>query len=180
MHSSLRMALAIGLLSCASRDDGAVHENALEDEGAAAADEGVVADEAAPAEHGVGVGGWAGDPDDMDRDGVPADVDLDDHEELVGRTLPEVECNGFDEDGDGLDSCPVDHDGDGVRAALDCDDLDGLVSPNAQEIWCNGVDENCNGVDDCDRDADGIRDTDDAEPDLPAVAGSDGDPRRWP
>lgn len=114
----------------------------------------------------VGEAGPEPNPADMDADGVPADVDLDDLEETIGAVLPERVCDGIDQDGDGHDACPVDEDGDGVAAERDCDDLDRHVSPLAREVWCDGLDQNCNGVDDCDRDGDGLRDTDDPEPDI--------------
>lgn len=105
--------------------------------------------------------------DDLDADGVLADVDPDDENGLVPGL--EVPCNGVDEDGDGIDACPPDADGDGVRADLDCDDGDPGVSPIAPDIHCDGIDENCNGFDECDRDADGALDQDDPDPDDPDV-----------
>jgi hypothetical protein len=117
----------------------------------------------------VGEAGWGGDPTDLDRDGVPVGLDLDDQDELAGATVGEIPCNGLDEDGDLADACPVDADGDGVSSDLDCDDLDGRVSPLAPEIRCNDADENCDGLDDCDRDGDGFLDRSDPAPDDPAV-----------
>jgi hypothetical protein len=112
----------------------------------------------------------ARDPNDLDRDGVPAEADLDDLDELIGRQLPEIPCDGIDQDGDFADACEVDVDGDGAAGDWDCDDLDPEIGPGAREVRCNGEDENCNGADDCDRDGDGLRDVDDPGPDDPAVA----------
>lgn len=129
---------------------------------------------------GVGELRTNADPNDLDRDGVPVEADLDDLDELVGAQRTEIPCDGIDEDGDLVDPCPPDVDGDGVRGEADCNDLDPDVGPAAREVWCNGRDENCNGVDDCDRDGDGLRDGDDPDPDDPAVVLPDDRPRaRW-
>src|SRR5262245_23900780 len=83
--------------------------------------------------------------------------------------MPEIPCNGVDEDGDGFDFCLGDADGDGVPAPLDCNDLDPNISPLAEEILSDCIDENCDGVDDCDRDGDGVLDAQDCAPDDPAI-----------
>lgn len=160
-YEILSLLAALSVLAC--RQDGVVdtRTQALE-----------LASVEEPAPEPIEVVGEAGpepDPGDMDGDGVPAEVDLDDLEETIGAVLPERLCDGIDQDGDGGDACPVDEDADGVRAERDCDDLDARVSPVAREVWCDGVDQNCNGVDDCDRDGDGLRDTDDPEPDIAAA-----------
>lgn len=132
-----------------------------------------VADEAGEVEvlagvhevHGRGESRSAGDPGDLDQDGVPAEADVDDFNELVGAPRPEILCDGVDQDGDLADPCSVDVDLDGAVGEGDCDDLDPAIGPHAREIWCNGRDENCNGTDDCDRDGDGLRDVDDPAPD---------------
>jgi hypothetical protein len=81
----------------------------------------------------------------------------------------EIPCNDVDEDGDGIDFCPVDMDGDGATNDVDCDDLDPVVSPFALDSQCNGRDENCDGVDDCDEDGDGVLDAFDPDPGDSAV-----------
>lgn len=135
----------------------------------------------APQVDGIGEERSSARPDDLDRDGVPAESDLDDFDELVGAELYEIPCDGSDQDGDLADVCLVDVDGDGVPGDYDCDDLDADVSPDAREIRCNGEDENCNGVDDCDQDGDGLRDVDDPAPRDPDVTSlAEPSPPRWP
>lgn len=87
----------------------------------------------------------------------------------VGEYGREVECNGMDEDGDGVDNCSGDEDKDGIPASLDCDDSDPSRYPSALEILCDGIDQNCDGIDTCDKDGDGAVDTADCAPNDPAV-----------
>lgn len=104
-------------------------------------------------------------PAPLPRDGWEARVDS--AEDVDRRPLKEVQCNGLDEDGDGLDTCPPDVDGDGAHSGLDCDDLDPEVGPMAREIRCDGADQNCDGQDLCDTDGDGVVDWDDSAPEDP-------------
>jgi hypothetical protein len=125
---------------------------------------GVYPTETVPA---VLVGTNAGEID-IDGDGVAAPLDCDDLSPAVHPLATEVECNGLDEDCDGVDLCIGDLDLDGSPAPLDCDDLSPSVYPGAWEVFCNGVDEDCDGVDWCDADDDGVPwyfDCDDADPD---------------
>ena len=59
----------------------------------------------------------------------PAEADLDDLDELIGRQLPEIPCDGIDQDGDLADVCEIDVDGDGAAGDWDCDDLDPEIGP---------------------------------------------------
>lgn len=90
-----------------------------------------------------GRGPERGEADDIDQDGIPAEADIDDFDELVGRARPEILCDGLDQDGDLADRCEVDVDGDGAAGESDCDDLDPEVGPDAREVRCRGQDENC-------------------------------------
>jgi len=65
----------------------------------------------------------------------------------------EIQCNGIDEDCDGIDLCCHDNDNDGYKGitaqcpapnGTDCDDNNNQINPKATEI-CNGKDDNCNG-----------------------------------
>jgi hypothetical protein len=76
----------------------------------------------------------------------------------------EIECNGIDEDGDGVDFCSGDADHDGIPTDVDCNDTDATVHPGASETLCDGVDQNCDGHDSCDSDHDGVLDEVDCDP----------------
>lgn len=112
---------------------------------------------------------------DFDGDGFVASLDCDDNNPIIYPGAPE-NCNGFDDDCDGLidegtlATYFADADGDlygdpAVTALaciapagfvgndLDCDDLNELINPLATEV-CNGLDDNCDGL------------TDDADPAL--------------
>jgi len=56
------------------------------------------------------------------------------------------ECDGLDNDGDGLiDEDSDDLDGDGYADCVDCDDNDANVNAGADEV-CDGVDNDCDGL----------------------------------
>jgi len=130
-----------------------------------------------PREPGTLGTGWAEevtetdpvDERDLDHDGVIADLDPDDESAVAFPGATEIPCNGADENGDGVDSCPIDVDGDGAASDIDCDDLDPAVGPLAVEAQCNGRDENCDGIDDCDEDGDGVVDAYDPDPADPGI-----------
>ncbi|MEQ1567619.1 MAG: MopE-related protein [Myxococcota bacterium] len=98
----------------------------------------------------------------------------------------EVPGDGWDNDCDGYELCPVDEDDDLAGsddefdevsaeagwvqcefAPDDCDDADPDVHPGAEDEWYDGIDADCAGDDDNDRDQDGLRhpaDCDDRDP----------------
>lgn len=108
-------------------------------------------------------------PVDEDFDGVPADQDCDDNDNLVFPGAVEM-CDGIDNDCNGVEDDDyarggliyyIDADGDGFGAtsgtkescaqpegyvanATDCDDTLDSVNPGADET-CNLTDDNCNG-----------------------------------
>ena len=105
---------------------------------------------------------------DVDLDGVTTCTgDCDDNNPLVysGKTLDgdyaREECNGIDDDCDGLIDENFDVDGDGfydpylcenIYPVLDCDDNNALVYPTAMEYCLDGIDNNCNCTDDTNND----------------------------
>jgi hypothetical protein len=109
-----------------------------------------------------------------------ADEDCDDADAAVNPGEPEVACDYFDNNCDGiLDPHEIDDDGDGVdecgadqivgTADDDCDDGDAGVHPAASEVTCDGIDNDCDGLteDEPDTDGDGYSlcvDCDDADP----------------
>ncbi|MCB9675769.1 MAG: putative metal-binding motif-containing protein [Alphaproteobacteria bacterium] len=127
--------------------------------------------------------------DDVDGDGRVAVFDCDDTDPDVNDLLPEIACDGKDNDCDGIvdgglvGQGYVDADGDGygggspvpcgvdplVGLGGDCDDADPLRSPGMPEATCNGVDDDCDTatLDEPDADGDGdpvCTDCDDSDP----------------
>ncbi|HMA04714.1 MAG TPA: putative metal-binding motif-containing protein, partial [Methanomicrobiales archaeon] len=83
---------------------------------------------------------------DADGDGFRiSDGDCDDSDPLRNPEATE-ECNGVDDDCDGLvPPDEADADGDGYRGCDgDCDDADPSIHPGATET-CNGIDDDCDG-----------------------------------
>lgn len=68
------------------------------------------------------IGGGAAETVDADGDGVPADRDCDESNPHIYWTAPEVQCDGIDQNCDGVDTC--DRDLDGYVDAIDCDPSD--------------------------------------------------------
>jgi hypothetical protein len=113
-------------------------------------------------------GDMNGDNDDTDEDGVidlfdicPADFkpsQFDDDGDGIavcggdcGDSNADIhpgqveECDGIDNDCNGLVD-DVDQDGDGYSSCLDdCDDSNAAIHPKAVEL-CNGIDDNCNSL----------------------------------
>ncbi len=86
---------------------------------------------------------------DADGDGVPADIDCDDHDPLVYPSYDTsiTACTGQDRNCDGLPDGNEDVDGDGIgHCDGDCDDLDPSLHPAADDP-IDGVDTNCDGTD---------------------------------
>jgi hypothetical protein len=86
---------------------------------------------------------------DVDADGVKScSGDCDDNNPDVS-PMAEEQCNGIDEDCDGLvdeNTTCFDDDGDGfTEEEGDCNDSDPNMSPDSIEIEDNGVDDNCDG-----------------------------------
>ena len=97
---------------------------------------------------------------DLDRDGVDAPEDCDDHNPRVGPGFDEVCGDGIDQDCDGKDpACDDDRDNFSEDTG-DCDDTDGTIYPGARETCDDGVDQDCNGRDlrctEVDQDGDGF------------------------
>ena len=84
---------------------------------------------------------------DVDGDGIAAcEGDCDDADPEAFPGAPE-QCNGRDDDCDGVidEDADVDGDGDGVTpCGGDCNDLDPTIRPGAPER-CNGIDDDCDG-----------------------------------
>ena len=119
---------------------------------------------------------------DQDGDGVEAELDCNDSNDVLGAMADDLDCDGFvnsedcaPEDAainpdaedtwyDGIDSnCDgaddYDQDGDGEASndydGSDCNDLDSTISSGATEIWYDDIDQNCDGLSDFDQDGDG-------------------------
>lgn len=110
-------------------------------------------------------------PGDTDADGWLVGEDCDDYASYRHPGATEVECNGIDEDCDGVDTCVPDRDGDGDPDSSDCAPEDPAIGVLNADILCNGIDENCDGRDACDGDGDG---------DSNAIDCDDSDPLRGP
>ncbi len=77
---------------------------------------------------------------------APVSADCDDFDPAIAPGLPDVACDGVDQDCDGVDRRP-DQDGDGRVCAQDCDDHDASVGVGAADVPCDGVDQDCLGGD---------------------------------
>jgi len=84
------------------------------------------------------------DGDDNDGDGVAEPADCNDDDPSIAPGLPEVFCNGVDDDCNPSTVDDADADADGVSVCSgDCDDANPLVSPLATELTCNTLDDDC-------------------------------------
>ena len=93
--------------------------------------------------------------DDLDEDGVTADLDCDDGNAQVYPGAAEV-CDGLDNNCNGAADDTEDVDGDGYNSCEDCNDDIFGINPGAQDMAGDEVDLNCDGVDGEDRDDDGF------------------------
>jgi hypothetical protein len=88
------------------------------------------------------------DPDclcvDLDGDGFSCS-DCDDMNPLRSPGLPEIGCDGLDNDCDGGTPDVIDGDMDGFQCDVDCADNNPLVFPGATEIPCDFINNDCNG-----------------------------------
>ncbi|TNE85892.1 MAG: hypothetical protein EP330_23425 [Deltaproteobacteria bacterium] len=118
---------------------------------------------------------------DDDGDGfAPAGGDCNDESPAIRPGRPEVDCDGVDQDCDGVvdeGGLCGDDDGDGLSDAEgDCHDGDAAVGPQGTEIPLNGIDDDCDGTVDAgslDLDGDGWDpglDCDDANPAVNPIA----------
>ena len=110
-------------------------------------------------------------PHDLDADGYRDDVDCNEHDPYAYPGASEaINCNGVDEDCDGVDLCIADDDRDGWLATVDCNDRDATIHPDAPEVNCDRIDQDCTGFDWCDLDGDRrgepIWDCDETNPDV--------------
>lgn len=103
--------------------------------------------------------GDTGDAQDEDKDGFDTTTDCDDHDYRVFPGAVE-ECNGLDENCDGVADESFDQDQDGATDAeacvdgTDCDDSEATIGPAAPEIPYDGIDQDCDGADLIDVDGD--------------------------
>ncbi|MEZ4236970.1 MAG: putative metal-binding motif-containing protein [Myxococcota bacterium] len=85
------------------------------------------------------------------------DGDCDDARGDVAPGLPELVCDGVDQDCDPATLDAPDGDADGASVCDDCDDADPARYPGATELVADDVDQDCDGLDRCYVDADGDR-----------------------
>jgi hypothetical protein len=100
-------------------------------------------------------------PTDSDGDGFAAEEDCNDLDASVNPGMGEL-CDGLDNDCDGTTDEGYDEDGDGSNTCgpdRDCDDSNPAVLPGAMEL-CDGLDNDCDGATDedggSDSDGDGF------------------------
>ena len=93
---------------------------------------------------------------DADGDGFFSDVDCDDGNSAIYPGALEIQCDGIDQNCNGIADDDPNLDGDPVSVCGgDCNDADATIYPGATEILCDFIDQNCNGLADDDANADG-------------------------
>jgi len=126
----------LALLACDGKDDPTTDDTAASDDTASADTSGQV---------------------DADLDGyTPDEGDCADNDPSINPGVVEIECDGIDQNCDGVDLDDIDGDGYLCSTGEDCDDYDPAVNPGAADECGDGLDMNCDADPECDCDGDGF------------------------